>query len=242
VFEGRQMRTARVVLLVRGVLKGESAASLVWEVGMSRTTITELRQLLQANASRLQADTALRDNVVETDEMFQNAGEKGMEYFDPFEPPRCRANKRRGRGTFASDRPPVLGVMGRETGQVRLRVVDDPRMMTLCSFVESFTQPDTLVYTDEYQSHNDRQRVRESMCHGVHEWARDGDGWFETLKACGRLCAISCVPFVVSASIFYMLMSLSMNSTSISRPFRLLLSLLSFTFTPSEHEPLTFIF
>jgi division protein CdvB (Snf7/Vps24/ESCRT-III family) len=76
VFEGRHLRPEQVVLLVRGVLKGESAASLARELGMSRTTITELRHRLQANASRLQAETQLSDHVVETDEMFQNAGEK----------------------------------------------------------------------------------------------------------------------------------------------------------------------
>ena len=76
VFEGRHMRPAQVVLLVRGVLKGESAASLARELGMSRTTVTELRHRLQANAARLQSETHLGDNVVETDEMFQNAGEK----------------------------------------------------------------------------------------------------------------------------------------------------------------------
>jgi transposase len=72
--------------------------------------------------------------------------------------------------------------MGRETGQVRLRVVADACTTTLCSFVEHFTRPDALVYTDEYQSYNDLQRVRETVCHGIHEWARDddGDGWFET--------------------------------------------------------------
>jgi len=76
VFEARQLRPAQVVLLVRGVLKGESAASLARELGMSRTTITELRHLLQANAAQMQAETCLSDNVVESDELFQNAGEK----------------------------------------------------------------------------------------------------------------------------------------------------------------------
>lgn len=75
-FEARQMRPAQVVLLVRGVLKGESAATLARELGMSRTTITELRHLIQANAAQLQSETALNDNVVEADELFQNAGEK----------------------------------------------------------------------------------------------------------------------------------------------------------------------
>ena len=76
IFEGRQLRPAQVVLLVRGVLKGESAATLARELGMSRTTITQLRHLIQANAAQLQSETRLQDKVVEADELFQNAGEK----------------------------------------------------------------------------------------------------------------------------------------------------------------------
>jgi transposase-like protein len=76
VFEARQLRPAQVVLLVRGVLKGESAAILARELAMSRTTVTELRHLLQANAVHLQTELPLNDNVVEADELFQNAGEK----------------------------------------------------------------------------------------------------------------------------------------------------------------------
>jgi transposase-like protein len=76
IFEARQLRPAQVVLLVRGVLKGESAASLARKLGMSRTTITELRHLIQRKAAHLQSEIRLDDNVVEADEMFQNAGEK----------------------------------------------------------------------------------------------------------------------------------------------------------------------
>lgn len=76
IFEARQLRPAQVVLLVRGVLKGESAATLARELEMSRTTITELRHLIQRNAAHLQTQDPLPDNVVEADEMFQNAGEK----------------------------------------------------------------------------------------------------------------------------------------------------------------------
>lgn len=76
IFEARQIRPAQVVLLVRGVLKGESAATLARELGMSRTTITELRHRLQQNAAHLQSELPLPDKVVEADEMFQNAGEK----------------------------------------------------------------------------------------------------------------------------------------------------------------------
>lgn len=76
IFEARQLRAAQVVLLVRGVLKGERAATLARELGMSRTTLTELRHLIQQNAADLQTPRPLADNVVETDELFQNAGEK----------------------------------------------------------------------------------------------------------------------------------------------------------------------
>jgi transposase len=109
-------------------------------------------------------------------------GKKGDEHFDLADPPRRRANKRRGRGTYANDRPPVLGVIGRETGHIRLRVALNTQASTLCPFVEQFTQPEALVYTDEYDSYNPLHRQRMIVCHGTKEWARDddGDGWYET--------------------------------------------------------------
>lgn len=76
IFEARHLPAQEVVLLMRGVLKGESSASLARELGRSRTTITELRRLIQANALDLQPETPLADQVVEADELFQNAGEK----------------------------------------------------------------------------------------------------------------------------------------------------------------------
>jgi len=99
-----------------------------------------------------------------------------MERFDPSDPPRRRANKRRGRGTFANDRPPVLGTIGRERKQVRLRVVEDTTTATVCHQVEQFTQEGTHLYTDEYASYNALKRPRSTVVHGRKEWARDDDG------------------------------------------------------------------
>lgn len=53
IFEARQLRPAQVVLLVRGGLKGESAATLARELAMSRTKIAELRHLIQQNTADL---------------------------------------------------------------------------------------------------------------------------------------------------------------------------------------------
>lgn len=99
-----------------------------------------------------------------------------MEHFDPADPPRRRANQRRGRGTVANDRPPVLGVVGRDTGQVRLRVVPDTTGDTLCDHVHRFTRARAHVYTDELDSYNHLHRRHATVCHSDHEWARDDDG------------------------------------------------------------------
>src|SRR3954470_9824125 len=72
---------------------------------------------LQENARRLQPEAPLRDAHIETDEMFQNAGEKGERHLDPEDPPRRRANKRRGHGSYYNDRPPIIGTVGRRTGE-----------------------------------------------------------------------------------------------------------------------------
>ena len=76
VFAGRHLRPAQAVLLLRGVCKGEPSQLLARELKLSRATIHEVRQTLQANAERLQPNTPLKDQRTETDELFQNAGEK----------------------------------------------------------------------------------------------------------------------------------------------------------------------
>jgi transposase-like protein len=86
IFAARHLPPQEVVLLVRGVLKGESAATLAREMGRSKTTITALRHLIQTQAAQLQPETPLADQVVEADELFQNAGEKKRRTFRPARP------------------------------------------------------------------------------------------------------------------------------------------------------------
>jgi hypothetical protein len=49
---------------------------LAEELGVRRTTVHYLRKELQQNAKHLQPEAPLTDEHTETDEMFQNAGEK----------------------------------------------------------------------------------------------------------------------------------------------------------------------
>jgi transposase-like protein len=76
VFAGCGLSARQAVLLIRGVCKGESSATLAEELGVCRSTVHLLRQKVQANGYTMLAEGALPDTDTETDEMFQNAGEK----------------------------------------------------------------------------------------------------------------------------------------------------------------------
>ena len=75
-FEGSQLTPAQVVLLIRGFLQGQSSARLSRELDLAYKTVLKWRHRLQANAEALQPTSALADTHSESDEMFQNAGEK----------------------------------------------------------------------------------------------------------------------------------------------------------------------
>ena len=60
-----------------------------------------------------------------------------------------RANKRRGHGTCENDRPPVVGTVGRESGQCRLRVRAHTDGKTWQKHVHGYTKTDTTCYTDD---------------------------------------------------------------------------------------------
>ncbi|NIV94816.1 hypothetical protein GWN42_18995 [candidate division KSB1 bacterium] len=75
-FQQHHLTPMQVVLLMRGVLKGEPSKTLAAELDLNYKTVLTLRHQLQASAERLQPETPLTDDETETDEMFQNAGEK----------------------------------------------------------------------------------------------------------------------------------------------------------------------
>jgi transposase-like protein len=76
VFTHRHLRPQQAVLLVRGVLKGEPSKVMAAELGLDYITVLQLRRRLQENAQLLQSEEPLPDLEAESDEMFQNAGEK----------------------------------------------------------------------------------------------------------------------------------------------------------------------
>jgi hypothetical protein len=67
---------AKLVLLLRGIAKGESTARLARELQVSRKQVHVLRQRVQHNVYEQQPHAVLGGKVFEVDELYQNAGEK----------------------------------------------------------------------------------------------------------------------------------------------------------------------
>ena len=152
--DGTHRRPAAIMLILRGFARGVPTARLVRELGCDRKHLLELRRRMQGHAARRLDRDLLGDDVVEADEMYQNAGEKGVGHDDRDDPPRRRANGRRGHGTFANDRPPVAGVVGRESGEVRLEVVESSGAAELGEVVADSCLAGTTVNTDEWCGYN----------------------------------------------------------------------------------------
>ena len=180
-WQGTHYNCSLIVRILQGVSQGISTLHLSKELNIDYKTLLNRRHAMQEFASKSCIREPLTDNVVEADEMYQNAGEKGILHPDPNDPPRVRANKARGHGTWEKDRPPVLGIVGRESEQIQLILKKNSARSDLESDVLNATMDGTTINTDEWGAYNhlsEAQRIHDTVCHapGRREWARDDDG------------------------------------------------------------------
>ena len=76
VFEKTRQRPATLVLLLRGIAKGEPTARLARELGLSRKQLHTLRQRIQTHVNDTAPTDMMMGTAFEADELYQNAGEK----------------------------------------------------------------------------------------------------------------------------------------------------------------------
>jgi len=74
--QGTKHDCVGLVQILRGIAQGVSTAQLARELGVSRPHLLELRHKIQGLAEAALPRVPLPDDVVEVDEMYQNAGEK----------------------------------------------------------------------------------------------------------------------------------------------------------------------
>jgi transposase-like protein len=75
--QGTRRRPSHLVLIVRAIAQGVPTAQLARELGCDRSELLELRHRPQDAAHRNRDRMPLDDEVLEADEAYQNAGEKG---------------------------------------------------------------------------------------------------------------------------------------------------------------------
>lgn len=91
---------------------------------------------------------------------------------------RRRLKGKRGRGTLADEKPPVLGLIQRD-GEVVVRMLPNVQQATIKPVITQTVASGSLIYTDEYDIYN---RLPEwgydhkSVNHSAGEYARDEDG------------------------------------------------------------------
>ena len=82
--------------MLKGFAQGITTLHLSKELQVSYSNLLEWRHKLQEYAFENRDWSVLQDTQVESDEVFINAGEKGEKHQNEEDPPRVRANKKKG--------------------------------------------------------------------------------------------------------------------------------------------------
>jgi transposase-like protein len=113
---------------------------------------------------------------VESDEIYITAGCKGNNHSRPaHRAPRRRGFKyKRGRGTYETDKTPILGLASRE-GDIYMQTVRNVKTETIRPIIETVVAPHSNMYTDDYSIYNFLDRsdnyTRKIVCHSKGEYA-----------------------------------------------------------------------
>jgi transposase-like protein len=101
-------------------------------------------------------------------------GKKSDPHRDPDDPPRRRANKKPGHGTFTKDRPPIFQVISRQTGEVRIWVTETADKETCQAILTTLLPAGSILYSDELAGYG-AWPAHFTVCHSRKEYARDAD-------------------------------------------------------------------
>ena len=186
-FGGSRLDIRSLWMIVEAFAEGQASVETSDEAQVHRHTSDRLFRLLRAAIYLKRSSEPIvlnPEDVGEMDEVYITAGLKGNAGGLELErEPRRRGLKRRGRGTWDSDRIPVFGLLCRG-GQVRLFVLRNVQTDTIRPIVQQMVQHGATVYTDGYSIYHflSREGYRHAAVnHGAGEYALDldGDGYNE---------------------------------------------------------------
>jgi transposase-like protein len=182
ILEGMRIDVRTLWLVVESFASGMASVETSKEARVSRQTTDRLFRLLRATIYQTRSLEPIvlgPEDVAEMDEVYITAGLKGKAGgLAPGREPRKRGLKRRGRGTWNSDRLPVFGLLCRG-GEARLFVLRNVQTATIRPIVEQMVQRGARVYTDGYCIYHFLSREgyqHKIVNHGAGEYALDLDG------------------------------------------------------------------
>jgi len=158
-----------------------SNRQIAQELDLHVSDVQQMTQHLRSGIVEKKKDIVL-DGEVEFDEVYIVARHKGqpdqVRQQAKREPRRRRVKGKRGRGTAASGKPPILGMIQRG-GLVVLKMLENVQQKTIKPIIEGAVAKEAMVFTDEY---NIYARLEEwgyghqTVNHSQGEYARDEDG------------------------------------------------------------------
>ncbi len=155
-------------------MQNHSTRQLSSVLGISYKTALEMARKVQGLVDGACDDIKLGD-VVEFDELYISAGEKGNMNLN--RPPRKRGLKLGGRGTMNKDKPPIIGACDRK-GNIRLAVLNNVTSNAVFIFLLSIIavlSNSLKIFTDDFTAYrflNNTWIQHFSVNHSAGEYAR----------------------------------------------------------------------
>jgi transposase-like protein len=180
--DGMRIDIRTLWLIVDLFADGKASVETSQEAGVDRHTTDRWFRLLRAAIYQARSTKPIvleAEDIAEFDEVYITAGLKGRAGGLELErEPRKRGLKKRGRGTWDSDRLPVLGLVCRG-GEARLFVLRNMQTKTIRPIVHQMVQRGACVYTDGYCIYHFLSQEgyqHRTVNHGAGEYALDLDG------------------------------------------------------------------
>ena len=185
IFSFRHQSASAWIMTIYLMSLNLSNRQIAIELNLNKDDMQQMTKTLRQSVADKKPDITLSGEV-ECDEAYLIAGHKGY----PEAVKACHRDGRRnrlkgarGRGTLATEKPPIFGMIERG-GNVFIKMCENVKQKTIKPLIEKVVDIGSLIFTDEYNIYG---RLKEwgyehkTVNHSQQEYARDedGDGFYE---------------------------------------------------------------